>query len=91
MSHPYFPRDILLPYYKPNVSSTAEILAVFFGVTGLVILAAWRLSRRQPTGVRVKLCWFVVCGLIHMVLEGYFCVFHATIAGRNTYLAQMCK
>lgn len=91
MSHPYFPRDIVLPHYKPNANSTAEILAIFFGVAGLVILSTWRLTSRQSTGDRVKICWFVVCGLIHMILEGYFSVFHATIAGRNSYLAQMCK
>lgn len=91
MAHPYFPRDIVLPHYKPNESSTAEILGVFFGVAGLVTLLTWRFTCRQTTGDRIKICWFVVCGFIHMVLEGYFCVFHATLAGRNTYLAQMWK
>ena len=91
MSHPYYPKDIILPHYKPNVSSTAEVLAVFFVVIGIVLLVTWKFSSRLKTGERLKICWFVMCGVIHMVLEGYFSVFHATIAGRNSYLAQMCK
>ena len=40
---------------------------------------------------RIKMCWFMACGLIHSVLEGYFALFHKTLAGEQTFLAQLCK
>jgi len=89
--HPYFPRDLKLPHYKANITSIPELLGLFFGLVAIVnvVLLLW--TRGRSPGTRVKVCWFVSCGLIHSVLEGYFSLFHKTLAGEDTYLAQMCE
>ncbi|KAL4227073.1 hypothetical protein ACF0H5_015047 [Mactra antiquata] len=91
VQHPYFPRDTVLPHYKPNVSSLPEILGIFFGLVAINVLVLWFSTKRHTTGVRIKICWFVSCGFIHFILEGYFSLYHATLAGEDTYLAQMWK
>jgi cholestenol delta-isomerase len=91
VKHPYFPRDTHLPHYKPNINNISELLGLFFGLVAVVIVVLWLLTKQKSTGVRIKICWFVSCGFIHSILEGYFSVYHATLAGEQTFLAQMCK
>ncbi|KAI0231903.1 3-beta-hydroxysteroid-Delta(8),Delta(7)-isomerase [Lamellibrachia satsuma] len=40
---------------------------------------------------RMKICWFLMCGLIHCVVEGYFSIYHRTLAGHQTFFGQMWK
>ena len=91
VKHPYFPQDAYLPHYKPNVTSMAELLGIFFGLIAVLIVVLLVLTKRKSAGDKVKVCWFVSSGLIHIILEGYFSLYHATLAGEDTYLAQMCK
>lgn len=95
VSHPYYPRESKLPHYIPNDKGLNELLGVFFGIVGVFLVVTWiyASSRRNPTFSlcqRLILCWFVMCGLIHTVLEGYFSIYHETLAGDMTYLAQLC-
>ena len=95
-THPYFPRSLKLPHFKPNDKDLTELLSVFFGIVAVFIVLTWLLTgwaARKPLSVtrRLVVCWFVACGLIHSVLEGYFGYFHATLAGQMDFLAQLCK
>ncbi|KAK6174416.1 hypothetical protein SNE40_017697 [Patella caerulea] len=96
LPHPYFPTDISLQHYVPNDKALSVLLGGFSGVLFTFIAGVWIYSGRstKPTFSlleRVRLCWFVMCGVIHTFLEGYLCVFHATIAGEMTFLAQIWK
>ncbi|XP_069142636.1 3-beta-hydroxysteroid-Delta(8),Delta(7)-isomerase-like [Argopecten irradians] len=92
--HPYFPRNVSIPHYTPNTSSVHELLGIFFSLLFVAIVGTWLFARRKLR-FSIKdcliLCWFVGCGFIHTILEGYFCVRHNTLAGQDTYLAQMWK
>ncbi|KAL3851869.1 hypothetical protein ACJMK2_015569 [Sinanodonta woodiana] len=92
-NHPYFPRELHIPNYAPNISSIVELLGIFFGLTAIVLFGTlvYTTRRKFPVQDRLKLCWFVMCGFIHMILEGYFGLFHASLAGKSSYLAQMWK
>ena len=95
-THPYFPRSLKLPHFKPNDKDLTELLSVFFGIVAVFIVLTWLLTgwaARKPLSLtrRLVVCWFVACGLIHSVLEGYFGYFHATLAGQTDFLAQLCK
>jgi cholestenol delta-isomerase len=94
--HPYHPVDLHLPNYVPNDRSVEELLGVFFGFLTLSLLILWVGFSRTPhmkdsLWLKVKVSWFFMCGLIHLILEGYFGIFHGTIAERQSYLAQMWK
>jgi len=94
--HPYYPVDLQLPYYVPNDKSMLELLGVFFGSIGCSLVVLWLTISGLPhmknnTFMKLKVCWFFVCGLIHLVLEGYFGLFNQTVPERNSFLAQLCK
>ncbi|XP_046580252.1 3-beta-hydroxysteroid-Delta(8),Delta(7)-isomerase-like [Haliotis rubra] len=94
--HPYFPKDLKLPHYRPNDKGVVEILSVFFGVVGVFVVLTWVYSGttknpRFTITQRVVLCWFMMCGLIHTFLEGYFGVFHDVLAGDMSFLGQVWK
>lgn len=94
-THPYYPRSLVIPHYKPNDKNAFELVGVFFGIVGVFIVATWWVSGRVKPRLslprRIVICWFVSCGLIHGILEGYFSFFHATLVGEMDFLAQMCK
>jgi len=92
-THPYRPRDLLLPHYVPNDRSRAEILAFLFSATGLVLLVAWLLSGGRRLGVwrRLAVCWFAVCGFVHGVIEGWFSLYYHVIPGDQSLLSQLCE
>lgn len=94
--HPYYPRDLKLPGYVPNDKSLVEILGLFGAGLALPMLTLWLYSGSLPylKGrfiTRMKICWFLMCGLIHCVVEGYFSIYHRTLAGHQTFFGQMCK
>ncbi|XP_005110221.1 3-beta-hydroxysteroid-Delta(8),Delta(7)-isomerase [Aplysia californica] len=95
LKHPYYPWDLKLPHYVPNELETTTILAVLGGCSALVVLFAWVVSgnRKEPFCFlrRLTLCWFLLCAFIHTVLEGYFAVYHATLAGHKTVLGETWK
>lgn len=95
-SHPYYPKDLSIPHYVPNDKGLVELLTVFFGLICVVLALLWFYMRKTPhlkgrTGTKIKILWFMACGLIHFVLEGYFSVNHRTLAGEQTFLAQLWK
>ena len=93
ISHPYHPRDLHLPHYRPNENSIIEILTLFFGFMSIALVLTWLFIGRYNVNIqdKLKLCWFVSCGFIHSVLEAYYGVFHKTFPSHQTILAQICK
>lgn len=91
--HPYYPRNLSLPGYRPNRVPLTELLGLFFGLVAIALISTWILAGRfnKRGADRVVICWFVVCGFIHSVLEGYFAANHETIIGGGSYLSEMCK
>ena len=39
--HPYLPKDLHLPHYKPNEKELLELLIPFFGFVAVVIGLTW--------------------------------------------------
>jgi len=94
--HPYYPVDLKIPNYVPNNKGYEELLGVFFGLLSLSLIGLWLVMVRVPHMkgrllLKVKVSWFFMCGFIHLILEGYFGVYNATIAEGQSYLAQMWK
>ncbi|KAF9178024.1 hypothetical protein BGZ51_008012 [Haplosporangium sp. Z 767] len=96
-SHPYYPRGLILDHYVPNTYSMQDTLTLLFGTFGTIAVGSLAISyqRRNSTikglGDQVTFLWFVMCGFIHLFLEGYFGVYHATLAGDQHPLAQVWK
>ena len=72
--HPFYPLGIALPGYIANEMSTLRILTIF-GATcaavGLPTLLAINRTRPDLKKREVSTAmWFVLCGCIHLILEG---------------------
>ncbi|KAJ8301172.1 hypothetical protein KUTeg_020159 [Tegillarca granosa] len=94
MAHPYYPKTLSIPNYVANEGSVTELLGIFFSIVLLILGAFWFYTGRRCSflmATRVKLCWFFVCGFIHIILEGYFSLYHRSLVEKMTYLAQMWK
>ncbi|KAK3773685.1 hypothetical protein RRG08_001415 [Elysia crispata] len=93
--HPYYPRNLKLPHYIANDRSGAEILTLFAAVVAVVAIVTWIITgqRAQKFCIlrRLVLCWFMICAFIHIVVEGYYAVYHATLAGHKTILGELWK
>ncbi|KAJ4720363.1 Sterol-8,7-isomerase [Melia azedarach] len=76
MSHPYSPRDLILPDYTPNLRSISEVHAWNGIATFLAMFLVWLISgmpsRRLSKTDRWLMIWWAVSGLIHIVHEGYW-------------------
>ncbi|XP_039631482.1 3-beta-hydroxysteroid-Delta(8),Delta(7)-isomerase [Polypterus senegalus] len=92
--HPYWPRELVIPGYKPNDLSMHEILAGLFLMAGGLILMSWFVSshcQKFSTARKLVLCWFTVCGFIHGVIEGWFSLFYQIIPTDQSILSQLWK
>lgn len=94
--HPYWPRHLRLDNFVPNDFPTWHLLAGLFSVSGVLVVTTWLLSGRAavvPLGTwrRLSLCWFAVCGFIHMVIEGWFSLYHEDLLGDQAFLSQLCE
>ncbi|XP_061759266.1 3-beta-hydroxysteroid-Delta(8),Delta(7)-isomerase [Nerophis ophidion] len=90
-SHPYWPRNLVIPNYVANDRSMAEILAFLFSVSGVFLLVTWMITARLSTWRRLAVCWFAVCGFIHSVIEGWFSLYYDLIPGDQSFLSQLWK
>ncbi|KAF9957968.1 hypothetical protein BGZ72_001075 [Mortierella alpina] len=95
--HPYYPLHLVLDHYVPNTNSMQDTLTILFSTFGTIAAGALALSyrRRHSTikglGNHLTFLWFVMCGFIHLFLEGYFGIYHKTLAGDQHVLAQTWK
>ncbi|KAK7987486.1 hypothetical protein PG989_007801 [Apiospora arundinis] len=89
----FTPLGIALPGYIANEMSTIQILGIFAATCASVMLPTLlAISRKRPDLPKRELStamWFVLCGCIHLILEGYF-AFNAVATSRHV-LAQMWK
>ncbi|KAI2628514.1 3-beta-hydroxysteroid-Delta(8),Delta(7)-isomerase [Hypoxylon sp. NC1633] len=93
--HPYYPVGVVISGYVAKTLSTLEILGIFTATCLSILIPTWlfiRHTRRDLAfGDGLTALWFVLCGFIHLGLEGYF-AFHAhDLASRSTVLAQLWK
>ncbi|KAJ1980901.1 hypothetical protein H4R34_002282 [Dimargaris verticillata] len=93
--HPYYPPSAALPHYVPSQFAFSDALLLFFGAVGAVVvgagLVAHRLRPSVTTADRWVLVWFILSGTVHLVLEGYYVVYNAQLAGLTTPLAELWK
>ncbi|KAL5020981.1 hypothetical protein ScPMuIL_000136 [Solemya velum] len=94
ISHPYSPASLQLPHYVPNSKPLNEILGVFFGATLVLAGATFYTSggkKHLPFLDRLAVTWMAVCAAIHIVIEGYYSWYHASLAGHTTFLGELWK
>ncbi|KAH7033514.1 3-beta-hydroxysteroid-Delta(8),Delta(7)-isomerase [Microdochium trichocladiopsis] len=104
--HPYHPLGVAIPGYLANEMATIEILAYFVVGCTLILGSTMYLVRRfgvaRPgakgtsgggiSNLEVATAmWFVLCGFIHIGMEGYVVYHSATIASSRTLLGQAWK
>ncbi|XP_006876712.1 PREDICTED: 3-beta-hydroxysteroid-Delta(8),Delta(7)-isomerase [Chrysochloris asiatica] len=94
--HPYWPRHLRLDNFVPNDRPTWHLLAGLFSASGVLVMTTWLLSGRAavvPLGTwrRLTLCWFAVCGFIHLVIEGWFALYHKDLLADQAFLSQLWK
>ncbi|CAD7688914.1 unnamed protein product [Nyctereutes procyonoides] len=75
--HPYWPRQLRLDNFVPNDCPTWHLLAGLFSVSGVLVVTTWLLSG--------------LCGFIHMVIEGWFSLYHKDLLGDQAFLSQLWK
>ncbi|KAI9349044.1 3-beta-hydroxysteroid-Delta(8),Delta(7)-isomerase [Obelidium mucronatum] len=70
-----------------------ETLTIFFSfVIVAMTIATILISRKtSDTNTRLLFIWFVTCGFIHFIVEGYFSFTNGTIAGDQTVLSAVWK
>ncbi|KAM4606914.1 3-beta-hydroxysteroid-Delta(8),Delta(7)-isomerase isoform 1-T2 [Discoglossus pictus] len=93
-SHPYWPRDLQLDGYRPNDRPMWQILTFLFSVSGALLAGTWLLTGRvsgMSSARRLVLCWFTVCGFIHLVIEGWFALHYMDIIQDQSFLSQLWK
>ncbi|CAG8821492.1 33021_t:CDS:1, partial [Racocetra persica] len=83
-----------LPNYTEPTYSTAFLLISF--LIGVIVIAGISLAIIIPKQTVVPkqkgiFVWFIITGCIHFFFEGYFGLFHSTIAESNGLFAQMWK
>lgn len=74
--HPYYPLGVVIPGYVAPSLSTLEILTKFTLTCLSILIPTWVFvySRKRPISRQdtVATLWFVLCGFIHLGLEGTF-------------------
>ncbi|PYI02930.1 EBDP4, emopamil-binding protein [Aspergillus sclerotiicarbonarius CBS 121057] len=93
--HPYYPPDAVISDYAPNEWGTLPLVSIFAGVCALIFLTTYagclRMRPHIPTTELWTVLWFVLCGAIHLLLEGYYATTFHNIASKQTLLAQLWK
>lgn len=72
--HPFYPLGVVVPGYVANTMSATVILSIFYATCATILGVAYVLTRRAQrtltTGETWTALWFVLCGTIHLFLEG---------------------
>ncbi|RYC66049.1 hypothetical protein CHU98_g143 [Xylaria longipes] len=93
--HPYYPLGVVIPGYVAKVLTTQEILAIFTSTCLGILVPTWLYIRHTRSDLSSSevftALWFVLCGSIHLGLEGYFAFNAHDIASHSTILAQLWK
>ncbi|PUU75025.1 Emopamil binding protein-domain-containing protein [Tuber borchii] len=90
--HPYSPSHLLLPNYVRNNVSALGLCSVMGSLIITVVGSTWMFARTGlSTTDKAIVCWFLISGLLHLLFEGYFLVYHATLLSRIDLPAQLWK
>lgn len=96
--HPYYPLGLVIPNWLPQTVAMEKILFRFFVTLTVLFIGFALVYRRRPESKTTfssppffLAAWFFLCGVIHTFVEGYFVATHATIAGDDTFLANLWK
>ncbi|KAL2830474.1 Emopamil-binding protein [Aspergillus cavernicola] len=93
--HSYYPVGVEISNYVPNELSTL-ILVSIFALTCIIIMAGTHSIATKANPLLSKcdlsiIFWFVLCGSIHSILEGYYAFNFSTLPGSQHLLAQLWK
>ena len=73
LKHPYYPWDLKLAHYVENKWSTEALLAMAGACAVVAVVLGWKISGHYRKDFcllrRLSLCWFMLCFLVHTVLE----------------------
>jgi len=73
-THPYYPLGVEIPDFVANTLSTSTIITIFSAACASALLPALLLIRRAAPKLSfdelMTALWFMLCGCIHLVLEG---------------------
>ncbi|KAL5343577.1 3-beta-hydroxysteroid-Delta(8),Delta(7)-isomerase [Aspergillus crustosus] len=93
--HSYYPVGVIIPNYVLNEWTTLTLVSIF----AIACIAIFAITSSIATNVNPRIrktelstaLWFALCGAIHSILEGYYALNFATLAGEQTLLAQLWK
>ncbi|KAJ5179710.1 Bcebp4 [Penicillium capsulatum] len=93
--HPYYPLALEVVGYLPNNLNTLELLSIFItACTGIFALTYLLVKRAQPKIPSSELCtiiWFVLCGCIHALFEGYYVYHFRNMPSKQDIFGQLWK
>lgn len=95
--HPYYPQDLVFDHYVPNTNTVFHTLVYvfigFFAILALTVILGYPLrnSTLAPLSEKFAFFWFILCAALHLGFEGYYGIYHATLAGDNSPVAQVWK
>nr|CAG8458623.1 7420_t:CDS:2 [Entrophospora candida] len=93
-THPFYPTNLKLPTYIESTYTTTQLLSIFVALVITVVTASLVIIRTKSnvsTINKLLFVWFIICGFIHLFLEGYFSYFHKEIVGDNSLMSQLWK
>ena len=78
-NHSYYPPNVAIDGYVANTLSTVQILGIFTSTLTSILVPCFLLIRRVRPALSAAetatALWFVLCGVIHLGLEGMFSTF----------------
>lgn len=75
-TYPYYPPGVSVANYTLNTRSTPGLITIFVLTCTAILTTTHALVKRShpqiPTPDLATAQWFVLCGCIHVILEGYY-------------------
>ncbi|XWW95263.1 hypothetical protein V2A60_003218 [Cordyceps javanica] len=94
-NHSYYPPKVVIDGYVANTLSTVQILGIFTSTLASILVPCFFLIRRVrpslPAGEMATALWFVLCGVIHLGLEGHYARHEHHIGASSHVLSQLWK
>ncbi|KAL1970369.1 hypothetical protein VTN77DRAFT_5529 [Rasamsonia byssochlamydoides] len=94
-AHPYYPIDVEIVGYLANEWDTLTLVSMFaagcaaiFSVTYLVVM---KVRPQVSTSDLWTIMWFVLCGCIHLFLEGYYAYNFRRMGSMQDLFGQLWK
>ena len=68
--HPYFPEDVVVPNYVPNVTPVGSLLGNFVCLIGIFLIPVVYMARRINPCLSIEelvvMSWFLLCKSHHL-------------------------